>query len=237
MAAAAVSATPGPSEEAWAAATPAEFDEFVSLCDVEKAAGWKIAKAKGICRTWVQKPEGSDIVLLRLQTEAFESVPGAVLYDVLCDPDYRRVWDLNCIDMRTVVRIDKFNELSYYSARTPTPLSNRDWLLKCATVVRPENRQWILINRSVASPLCPPKAGFVRANSLVTGYLITGNAEGTGCELVYISHNEWNGSIPAFVVNTAVKSLAPSVVDKLLAACRAYPAWKAEHNPEEKPWL
>jgi len=38
-------------------------------------------------------------------------------------------------------------------------------------------------------------------------------------------------------MNYIVTKLAPKVVGKLQNACKSYNDWKAEHEPDHKPWL
>jgi hypothetical protein len=44
------------------------------------------------------------------------------------------------------------------------------------------------------------------------------------------------GWIPTMLVNKATKTFAPKIVERLEKAAQKYTDWKAEHNPENKPW-
>jgi len=229
----------------WPPASEEEFDKVEAT--IHETEGWELYKATEKCEVHMKKTGGSDVLCLKLFSNTlFADITPEVLFDVLEDPDYRHVWDESCIECTTLVRIDNRNEVNYYSARCPAPLSNRDWCNRFGATIRDvegeTSKKYILFNRSIKYPPCPPKKGFERAVSFVTAYVVeplhpADHPEATGSRISYLTHNDWNGWIPSGIVNMVMKSMIPSVLDKLREACLTYPAWKAEHNPDDKPWL
>jgi len=232
-------------DEEWLAPPDEEFDKIEAM--VHETEGWEHYRDSDTCSLWVKKTSVSDVLIMKLISDKlFTDITPEVLFDVLEDPDYRHVWDESCIECTTLVRIDNRNEVNYYSARCPAPLSNRDWINRFGAAIRPvdgeTSKKYILFNRSIVYPPCPPKKGFERAVSFVTAYVLEPihtpeHPEVTGTKISYMTHNDWNGWIPSGIVNMVMKSMVPSVLNQLRKASLEYPKWKAEHNPDQKPWL
>jgi hypothetical protein len=55
------------------------------------------------------------------------------------------------------------------------------------------------MNHSVIHSNAPEKKGFVRAKSILTGYMI--RTTDTGCTLIYVSQTDPSGSIPTWLWN------------------------------------
>eukprot|EP00727_Mastigamoeba_balamuthi_P011408 m51a1_g6890 hypothetical protein (228) ;mRNA; f:4879-5903 len=211
-----------------------EWEGFVGLCAAEE--GWEVVAQRADCTVGAGRTSGTDVCRIRVRT-AFADVPAATLYDVLHDPEYRSLWDKNALRCEVIEKVDARNAVYYYSAKLPTPLSKRDWVLLCSWRANEEGTEFMIMNKSIPYANMPPQNGYVRANSIRTGYRVTVGPEGKGSIFTYVTHTEWNGWIPTMVVNYATKTYAPSVVDTLHKACVEYPAWKAQHNPGSKPWL
>jgi len=232
-------------DEEWLPAPEEEYDKVEAM--VREKEGWELYKEQETCAVYVKKTSVSDVLIMKLISDKlFVDISPEVLFDVLEDPDYRHVWDESCIECNTLVRIDNRNEVNYYSARCPSPLSNRDWINRFGATIRnvdgETSKKYILFNRSIVYPPCPPKKGFERAVSFVTAYILEPmhtpeHPEVTGTRISYMTHNDWNGLIPSFIVNMVMKNMIPSVLNQLKKAAQEYPKWKAEHNPDVKPWL
>lgn len=130
--------------------------------------------------------------------------------------------------------INKTTEIGYYAAKMPPTVSNRDFCNLRTWRARPKKGEWIIFNYSVIHKNCPEKKGFVRANSILTGYFIRKTEEGT--QFNYYSQSDPKGWIPSFVINSLMTKLAPKLIDKLHSVALKYPEWK-EKNKGGKPWL
>jgi hypothetical protein len=63
-----------------------------------------------------------------------------------------------------------------------------------------DNKEFIIMNHSVIHPKQPEKKGFVRANSIMTGYLVRFKSEGA-CTLTYLTQTDPRGKVYCFVSN------------------------------------
>jgi len=213
--------------------TNEEFDAFVRDCRDHKE--WSIVHEKGEdLKVWDQKSDKSAINTVKLYA-VFKNIPASVMYDVLHDPEYRATWDENMIEGYNIEQIDANNDVGYYAAKMPTGIANRDFCNQRSWRVT-DGKEFLIMNHTVAHAKCPEKKGFVRANSIRTGYLVTAR-DGGGCEMLYMTQTDPKGWIPAWVTNKVTKTVAPKIVEKLENAAATYVEWKNAHNPDNKPWL
>jgi len=210
------------------------FDDFVSACDAKE--GWNVCyeSSDGKIKVWDQSSEKSAVNIVRLQA-IFADVNMEVLYDTLHDPDYRKVWDDKMIEGYLIEQINATNDVGYYSAKMPFPLTNRDFVNERSWRVK-KDEEYIIMNHSVVHPKEPEKKGFVRANSIKTGYMIRPNETKTGCIITYQTQTDPRGSIPTWLVNQVTKSFAPNIVGNLERAAKGYTDWKSKNDPDRKPW-
>uniref|UniRef100_A0A8C9ZTS1 START domain-containing protein 10 n=1 Tax=Sander lucioperca TaxID=283035 RepID=A0A8C9ZTS1_SANLU len=163
-----------------------------------------------------------------------KDVAAETLYDVLHDTSYRRKWDTNMIDTYDIGRLTANADVGYYSWKCPSPLKNRDFVTMRSWL--PLGNDYLIINYSVKHPQHPPKKDYVRAVSLLTGYLIQSN--GAGCStLYYLTQMDPRGSLPKWVVNRVSQFVAPKAMRKIYKASLKYPDWKRKHSPALKPWM
>eukprot|EP01100_Stratorugosa_tubuloviscum_P016104 TRINITY_DN9_c0_g1_i1.p1 TRINITY_DN9_c0_g1~~TRINITY_DN9_c0_g1_i1.p1 ORF type:complete len:225 (-),score=111.87 TRINITY_DN9_c0_g1_i1:372-1046(-) len=213
-------------------ATDSDFDNFIREC--ESADGWEEVLNNPPARVCRKKSSNSAINILRVAT-VFPNLNPEILYDVLHDHQYRTTWDTNMIEGRVVEQLDHHNEIGYYAARSPPGVSNRDFLNQRSWRPRPETGEYVIFNHSVTHPECPERGDFVRAQSLLTGYLIRRTSSG-GSSFTYMTQSDPKGWIPAWVINSLMTKLGPKLLDNLFNAATQYEAWKSQNNPTHKPW-
>ncbi|KAG7277944.1 hypothetical protein CRUP_022114 [Coryphaenoides rupestris] len=173
-----------------------------------------------------------------------KDVQAETVYDVLHDTSYRKKWDTNMIDTYDIGRLTVNADVGYYSWKCPSPLKNRDFVTMRSWL--PLGNDYLIINYSVKHPQHPPKKGYVRAVSLLTGYLIQSNGP-SSCTLYYLTQVDpkgeviWYyltaGSLPKWVVNRVSQFVAPKAMKKIYKASQKYPDWKQKHDPSLKPWM
>lgn len=197
--------------------------------------GWDEMYKKDHMKVFTKNLSNSNIRACKARA-IFEDVEPEELYNVLHDHDFRKTWDENMMDGHVVELINKHTEIGYYAAKMPSVVSNRDFCNLRTWKARPKKGEWIIFNFSVRHQNCPEKKGFVRANSILTGYFIRKLEEG-GIEFNYYSQSDPKGWIPSFVINTLMTKLAPRLIEKLHSVALTYKDWKKENNPEHMPWL
>ncbi|XP_046388059.1 START domain-containing protein 10-like [Ischnura elegans] len=207
-----------------------DFEKLKSL--LENHNGWKLDYHKAQTKVWTKSSTDTNFKMIKIKT-IFNDVDPQVMYDVLHDPDYRKVWDDHMIESRDIGCLNPNNDIGYYALSCPPPLQNRDFVLQ---------RSWLdvgseqyILNHSVYHQKFPPRKGFVRAKSHLTGFLVRVCADG-GCELGYVSQTDPQGKLPSWLVNRVTQIFAPKMVKRLHKASLGYKSWKLSHNPEWKPW-
>ncbi|XP_023276449.1 START domain-containing protein 10-like [Seriola lalandi dorsalis] len=208
-----------------------DFSSFKEQC--LSADGWTSCYSKGGVTVWCREEESRTVQKLKMRIVC-KDVPAETLYDVLHDTSYRRKWDTNMIDTYDIGRLTVNADVGYYSWKCPSPLKNRDFVTMRSWL--PLGNDFLIINYSVKHPQHPPKKDYVRAVSLLTGYLIQSN--GANCStLYYLTQVDPRGSLPKWVVNRVSQFVAPKAMRKIYKASLKYPDWKKKHNPTLKPWM
>eukprot|EP01121_Diplochlamys_sp_Union-15-3_P016015 TRINITY_DN537_c0_g1_i1.p1 TRINITY_DN537_c0_g1~~TRINITY_DN537_c0_g1_i1.p1 ORF type:complete len:253 (-),score=60.24 TRINITY_DN537_c0_g1_i1:4-762(-) len=210
-----------------------DFDKFREWC--ESTAGWTKQFDKETCKVWDTKNDKSEINVVKLWA-LIKDVKPETLYDVLHDPEYRAVWDENMLEGYNIVVLDPYNDIGYYSAKSPVAMvAGRDFCNQRSWYVDKDKGEYVIKNYSVLHPDCPEKKGIVRGWSFQTGYWVRPHKE--GCTLTYITQADPRGWIPKWLTNKVTSKYAPSIIEKLAKAAKNYPDWKKDHKPENKPWL
>uniref|UniRef100_A0A8D2ZZP0 START domain-containing protein 10 n=1 Tax=Scophthalmus maximus TaxID=52904 RepID=A0A8D2ZZP0_SCOMX len=208
-----------------------DFSSFKDQC--LSSDGWTSRYSRGGVTVWCRGEEGHNVQTLKMRIVC-KDVMAETLYDVLHDTSYRRKWDTNMIDTYDIGRLTVNTDVGYYSWKCPTPLKNRDFVTMRSWL--PLGSDFLIINYSVKHPKHPPKKEFVRAVSLLTGYLIQSNGT-NGSTLYYLTQVDPKGSLPKWVVNRVSQFVAPKAMRKIYKASLKYPEWKRKHNPGLKPWM
>uniref|UniRef100_A0AAG5D9M9 START domain-containing protein n=1 Tax=Anopheles atroparvus TaxID=41427 RepID=A0AAG5D9M9_ANOAO len=95
----------------------------------------------------------------------------------------------------------------------------------------------MLLSRSVPHKNYPPKKGYVRAMSYITGFVLRTKENSTaGCILKYVAHCDPQGTLPPWLVNKVTHTLGPRMVKDLKKAALGYAGWKQTQPHLRKPW-
>mmetsp|Transcript_391 Transcript_391/g.500 ORF Transcript_391/g.500 Transcript_391/m.500 type:complete len:238 (+) Transcript_391:36-749(+) len=216
-------------------ATDEKFEEFRQFATGDD--GWEEVYTDDAKQTHVyRKKAGSSSVNMFKLTRPMEDIKPETLYDVLHDHNYRKVWDENMLSGIVIEQMNKTNEVGYYAAKSPGPISNRDFVNQRCWRALPDKGEWLIINWSVKHHEYPEQKGFVRAISILSGYYITKHSSG-GTFFTYVTQTDPKGWIPSWVVNSVTGKFAPRVADTLHEVAQKYPEWKKENQPEWRPWL
>jgi len=219
--------------------TKQDFDNFRSTCDSD-SADWRLSyddQFKQI-KVWEQRIPNSSINRIRMYAHMV-GLSADTLYDVLHDAEYRKVWDLNMAEGYTITLLDSYNDIGYYAGKSPFfAVSGRDFCNQRSWWVSEDKSEFIIMNHSVTHPDIPERKQYVRGWSHRTGYIIRKHpANEKSCDFIYCTQTDLRGWIPDKLINKAIKTFAPSLVDKMVQVCPGYPEWKQKNSPEIKPWL
>jgi hypothetical protein len=112
--------------------------------------------------------------------------------------------------------VSPVDEVGYYAAKAPSPISNRDFCTH--RTFRVFDDKFVIFNKSVETEKCPEDANFVRGWSFRTGYQMKEHSE--GCTLEYMTQSDPRGWIPKWVTNSVTGTLAPKIVEKMIKVRR-----------------
>eukprot|EP01135_Chromosphaera_perkinsii_P000156 Nk52_evm52s32 gene=Nk52_evmTU52s32 len=210
-----------------------EIDDFIKMCD--EVEGWKERYQKNNISVYTKHSDDQVSKFKIIKARAFyDTLDPELIYDVIQDPKYRKLWDKMMLEAYDIGMVGPCSDLTYYSAKLPTPIKNRDFLVQRFWRVSGDFDEVVIKLHSVSFPSCPEKPEYIRGNTLVAGYYI--QKLSSGCILTYIAQTDPKGSMPAYFVNKLVTKLAPSIMTNLKDICANYPEWKKKHHPDFKPW-
>ncbi|XP_014606760.1 START domain-containing protein 10-like [Polistes fuscatus] len=208
-----------------------DFEKLKQLYDNNN--DWKLDYNKPDLSVWTKTVPGISFKMVKIRTR-FSDIMPETLYDVLHDPDYRKVWDTHMIESKDIGFFNPNNDIGYYSMSCASPLKNRDFILQRSWL--DTGGEQLIINHSVYHKDYPPRKHFIRATSYLTGYIVRPSRNGDGSELGYVSHTDPHGKIPVWLMNKVTQIFAPKMVKKLHKAALGYLDWKVQNNPNYKPW-
>ncbi|CAH1710587.1 unnamed protein product [Chironomus riparius] len=124
---------------------------------------------------------------------------------------------------------------SFFLVQCPPPLRPRDFVLQRSWLDTGPNGEQMLISRSVPHKDFPPKKGYVRAFTHITGFLLRPMPT-AGCMLNYVAQCDPCGKLPPWLVNKVTHTLGPRMIKDLRKAALGYVNWKQSQNHFRKPW-
>lgn len=117
----------------------------------------------------------------------------------------------------------------------PAPLKPRDFVLMRSWLDTGPGGEAMLISRSVEHKDYPPKKGFIRATSHLTGFVLRPHGP-SSCVLSYVTHCDPQGALPPWLVNKVTHTFGPRMIKDMQKAAVGYLQWKTERNLYWKPW-
>lgn len=110
-------------------AEDSDFDRLKQLVDDND--GWIIELDKADTKVWTRPIDGCSFQMVKIQT-VFPEISSETLYDVLHDPDYRRVWDTTCLESLEIGLLNVNNDVGYYASEWKYSLISNlmtNWLI------------------------------------------------------------------------------------------------------------
>ncbi|XP_040165330.1 START domain-containing protein 10-like [Anopheles arabiensis] len=215
-------------------ADDSDFEALKRL--VDNHDGWTLELSKSDTEVYTRPVPGCNFNMVKIHTE-FADVTADIVFDVLHDPDYRKVWDSHMLASEEIGILNVNNDVGYYAMSCPPPLKPRDFVLQRSWLDTGPQGEQMLLSRSVPHKNYPPKKGYVRAMSYITGFVLRTNENSkTGCILKYVAHCDPQGTLPPWLVNKVTHTLGPRMVKDLKKAALGYPGWKLTQPHLRKPW-
>lgn len=90
-----------------------DFDHLKQLVDDE--VGWIMELDKADTKVWTRPIDGCSFQMVKIQT-VFHDISPETLYDVLHDPDYRKVWDSHMLESLEIGLLNVNNDVGYYAS-------------------------------------------------------------------------------------------------------------------------
>jgi StAR-related lipid transfer protein 10 len=201
---------------------------------VTDSEGWKEKFASDTVKVWTKKSAadmpGAGLNIVKVNA-LFPKVEPETMYNALHDAQFRKSWDEKMKEGCNIVNLDTRNDIGYYCAKFPFPMSDRDFLNQ-RFWMEFDNGEFVIMNRSVRHASCPEKKDIVRGVSIITGYYLRPLAGG-GTELLYITHSDIKGSIPHMILNTGTQRMCPGAMEKLAETSSNYAEWAAKNHPPD----
>jgi len=143
-------------------------------------------------------------------------------------------WMPDCLQAKLLEQIDADNLLLYYLHNSPSPLKNRDVVLKVETKIDPNSKILYINSVNINDDRYPPQPDAVRMAKMETCWIIEAiNREQT--RLSYRLLSDPAGWIPA---SLAIQSIRPLPLKTLLALRQLAQSERyiqaAKNSPEEK---
>ncbi|KAG4076167.1 hypothetical protein HA402_014716 [Bradysia odoriphaga] len=213
----------------------ADDHDFESLKQlVDDNAGWNLELSKAETQVWTKSIEGCSFHMVKIHS-IFHNISSDIVFDVLHDPDYRKDWDSHMIASEEIGCFNVNNDIGYYAMSCPPPLKPRDFVLMRSWLDTGPQGEQLLLSRSVPHKDYPPRKGFIRAMSYITGFVIRPQPNG-GCYLGYVAHCDPQGKLPPWLVNKVTHTVGPRMVKDLRKASEGYVMWKTNQPHYRKPW-
>jgi len=213
-------------------AEDSDFELLKTLINEDES--WKLDYKKGTTTVWTKGQDSNAFKMVKLRT-SYTDIDCGTMYDVLHDPDYRKVWDKHMIDAYDIGCLNPNNDVGYYAMSCPPPIKDRDFVLQRSWL--DTGKECLILNHSVYHKDYPVKKEYIRGISYITGFLIQ-PLKGGGCSVGYVSHSHPGGTLPSWLVNKVTQIFAPKMVKQLHKAAVQYEEWKSKsERPNWKPWV
>uniref|UniRef100_A0A8W7PE33 START domain-containing protein 10 n=1 Tax=Anopheles coluzzii TaxID=1518534 RepID=A0A8W7PE33_ANOCL len=214
-------------------ADDSDFEALKRL--VDNHDGWTLELSKSDTEVYTRPVPGCNFNMVKIHTE-FADVTADIVFDVLHDPDYRKVWDSHMLASEEIGILNVNNDVGYYAMSCPPPLKPRDFVLQRSWLDTGPQGEQMLLSRSVPHKNYPPKKGYVRAMSYITGFVLRTNENSkTGCILKYVAHCDPQGTLPPWLVNKVTHTLGPRMCLDTVTVPLALPPAATVSSPKSAP--
>ncbi|OMJ77710.1 hypothetical protein SteCoe_22658 [Stentor coeruleus] len=193
-----------------------KFEEFEILMTEGTSEGWDIVKENPDFKVYKKITEFSPVAIIKATILVNDTTPDDALF-AIWDGGFRREWDNVLQDFKVIEKYSENSDMIYFYAASPFPsiVSNREFIQH--RKYRKDDNGILIVYWSAERDDIPVPEGWVRANTIISGYYIK-SVEG-GVELYFISQNDVKGKIPPKLINAVAPSKAMDWSRKFRRAC------------------
>lgn len=96
----------------------ADDEDFSQLkMYIDDKESWNLELSKENTKVWTKTIDGCNFKMVKIHS-LFDNVNSDTLFDVLHDPDYRRVWDTHMLDSFEIGVFNVNNDVGYYASES-----------------------------------------------------------------------------------------------------------------------
>jgi len=196
-------------------------EDFDILLEIEKEENtdkmWRHVVNKPGTNVYQRKAGESPICMIKAFCEVDYSAD--TVFKAIWDTEIRKKWDTIFNDFRLIDSNPDYDVL-YYMIKTPFGITKRDWVQRRIFIRNyPEPNTIMMHFISIDHPLMPPRKGVVRAETILSGYLIRPVTQRT-CTVTIITQNDVKGLIPKSIVNSLASKAPAEWVNNMNKGCK-----------------
>eukprot|EP00358_Blepharisma_japonicum_P002593 CAMPEP_0202948930 /NCGR_PEP_ID=MMETSP1395-20130829/14783_1 /ASSEMBLY_ACC=CAM_ASM_000871 /TAXON_ID=5961 /ORGANISM="Blepharisma japonicum, Strain Stock R1072" /LENGTH=232 /DNA_ID=CAMNT_0049651493 /DNA_START=6 /DNA_END=701 /DNA_ORIENTATION=- len=178
-----------------------KFRELEILISEGTNEGWNEIKKTDTFNVYKKDTGDSPIAIIK----AFIIIKDTSIEDVhfaIWDGDFRRSWDSVAQDFQVIDKTDHQNDVIYFYAKSPVPwlVSNREFVQH--RMYRRDGDKIMIVYWSADRPDRAVPENWVRANTIISGYIIEKGENPGEVKVNFITQNDVKGSIPPQLINT-----------------------------------
>lgn len=195
---------------------PDKFDEFITLMAEDVTEGWDVVKDTPDLKVYKKIPENSPVAIIKATIIVQNTTVDDALF-AIWDGKFRREWDDVVQDFKVLEKHSETSDVIYFYAASPMPaiVSNREFVQH--RKYRKDDKGILIVYWSADMESLPVPTGWVRANTIISGYYIKPIEDGV--EMYFISQNDVRGKIPPKLINAVAPTKAMEWSRKFKRAC------------------
>jgi len=205
-------------------------DHFLKELQEGLTEGWHMSVEKKNLNVARKRTPGTDVYRLRMVGDLPYSID--VVDTVLNNIQVRRLWDKGITLVETVEELENGLLVVYMSTVCPPGISNRDFLHLRIIINNDVNGTKISLDKSISHPARPNAKGYIRANTIFSGLVLTKKQMQEGGKIIEatqyaaISQVDVCGELPKVLLNAVICKATADWFANLEKACIAYTAGK-----------
>lgn len=195
-----------------------QYSELNKLINEDSEEGWVTVKDTPNLKVMRKETGSSPVAIIKAQMTIENTTPEKVHF-CIWDGNYRRQWDTVIKDFKVLETFSENSDLIYFYAQSPVPriVANREFLQRRG--FRKQGNSIEIVYYSADRPDIPTQEGWVRAQTIISGYTIQPVPGTTNVCVNFISQNDVKGLIPPKLINAFAPKKATEWIKKLAQAC------------------